>query len=288
MQSNDNADIVPAEDRFKYIDDLSVLQLVLLSGLLVEYDFHQHVASDIGIDMKFLPAASYTSQDHLNYISGWTNENLMKLNEAKCNFMIFSRTKEEFTTRLSINDVIIDRKQVSKLLGVWISEDMSWSKNCQEICRKAYSRLSMITKLKYVGVSKDDLIDIYILFIRSVTEYCAVSFHSSLTVEQSGKLERIQKTCLKVILGGEYEHYQSALELCNLQTLSDRREKRCLDFALRCLKNERNSRLFPKNPSDNDRARFSEPYRVNFGRTNTYRDSAIPYCQRLLNKASVS
>ena len=288
VQSNDNADIVPAEDRFKYIDDLSVLQLVLLSGLLVEYDFHQHVASDIGIDMKFLPAASYTSQDHLNYISGWTNENLMKLNEAKCNFMIFSRTKEEFTTRLSINDVIIDRKQVSKLLGVWISEDMSWSKNCQEICRKAYSRLSMITKLKYVGVSKDDLIDIYILFIRSVAEYCAVSFHSSLTVEQSGKLERIQKTCLKVILGGEYEHYQSALELCNLQTLSDRREKRCLDFALRCLKNERNSRLFPKNPSDNDRARFSEPYRVNFGRTNTYRDSAIPYCQRLLNKASVS
>ena len=35
-QSNDNADIVPPEDRFKYIDDLSVLQLVLLSGLLVE------------------------------------------------------------------------------------------------------------------------------------------------------------------------------------------------------------------------------------------------------------
>ena len=131
----------------------------------MEYDFHQHVASDIGIDMKFLPAASYNSQDHLNYISGWTNENLMKLNEAKCNFMVFSRTKEEFTTRLSINDVIIDRKQVSKLLGVWISEDMSWSKNYQEMCRKAYSRLSMITKLKYVGVSKDDLIDIYILFI---------------------------------------------------------------------------------------------------------------------------
>ena len=125
----------------------------------------------------------------------------MKLNEAKCNFMVFSRTKEVFTTRLSINDVIIDRKQVSKLLGVWISEDMSWFKNCQEICRKAYSRLSMITKLKYVGVSKDDLIDIYILFIQSVTEYCAVSFHSSLTVEQSAKIERIQKTCLKVILG---------------------------------------------------------------------------------------
>ena len=47
-QSNDNADIVPPQDRFKYIDDLSVLQLVLLSGLLVEYNFVQHVASDVG------------------------------------------------------------------------------------------------------------------------------------------------------------------------------------------------------------------------------------------------
>ena len=58
VQSNDNADIVAAEDRFKYIDDLSVLQLVLLSGLLTDYNFHQHVALDIGIDQKYLPAST--------------------------------------------------------------------------------------------------------------------------------------------------------------------------------------------------------------------------------------
>ena len=44
VQSDDNADIVSSDDRFKYIDDLSVLQLVCLSGLLIEYDFTQHVA----------------------------------------------------------------------------------------------------------------------------------------------------------------------------------------------------------------------------------------------------
>ena len=63
--------------------------------------------------------------------------------------------------------------------------------------KKAYSRLSMITKLKYVGVSQEDLINIYNLFIRSVTEYCSVSFHLSLTQKQSEKLERIKKTCLR-------------------------------------------------------------------------------------------
>ena len=119
---------------------------------------------------------------------------------------------------------------MSKLLGIWITEDLSWAKNCQEICKKAFSRLSMITKLKYVGVSIEDLLDIYILFIRSVTEYCAVAFHSSLTKEQSEKLEKIQKTSLKVMLGESYVSYSAALEMCNLQTLYERRERRCLDF----------------------------------------------------------
>ena len=32
VQSNNNADIVPPEERFKYIDDLSILQLICMSG----------------------------------------------------------------------------------------------------------------------------------------------------------------------------------------------------------------------------------------------------------------
>ena len=39
------------------------------------------------------------------------------------------------------------------------------------------------------------------------------------------KLERIQKTCLKVILGDLHDDFQSALKLCGLQTLFERREK---------------------------------------------------------------
>ena len=89
----------------------------------------------------------------------------------------------------------------------------------------------MITKLKYVGVSKRDLLDIYVLFIRSITEYCSVAYHSSLTQQQSDKIERIQKTCLKVILGDEYIDYKTALEDWNLETLHDRRLRRCLDFS---------------------------------------------------------
>ena len=76
VQSNDNADVVPPEDRFKYIDDLSLLQLICLSGLLIDYDFHQHVASDIGVDDQFLPPEKYQTQETLNSVANWTEENL--------------------------------------------------------------------------------------------------------------------------------------------------------------------------------------------------------------------
>ena len=181
VQSNDNADMISPEDRFKYIDDLSVLQLVCLSGLLTEYNFYSHVASDIGTEDKFLPAESFATQDNLNSIANWTRENKMQINEGKCNFMIFSRSEEQFTTRLSMNNVKLDRISEVKILGLYISEDLSWTRNCKEICIKAYSRVQMLTKLKYVGTKTEDLLDVYKLYIRSIAEYCSVVFHSTLS-----------------------------------------------------------------------------------------------------------
>ena len=91
-QSNNNADAVSEEDRFKYVDDLTILQLVCLSGLLCNYNIMQHVASDIGLGQKYAPSESYPMQDQLNNIANWTEENLMKLNEQKCNYLIFSKS----------------------------------------------------------------------------------------------------------------------------------------------------------------------------------------------------
>ena len=103
VQSNDNADCVSPEDRLKYIDDLSILQIVTLADLVTNYNFSEHVASDIGIDQLYLPASSYETQQQLDSISEWTDVNLMRLNEAKSNYMIFSRNKLNFSTRLCLN-----------------------------------------------------------------------------------------------------------------------------------------------------------------------------------------
>ena len=283
VQSNDNIENMDESDKFKYIDDLSILELVFLANLLINYDTYSHVPSDIATEQLFLPSNAYNMQHSIDQISSWTLENLMKLNEQKSNYMIFSRSKLNFGTRLSMNNTKLEQKNTTKLLGVHISDDLDWSKNTTEICKKSFSRMAMLTRLKYVGTSVEDLIDIYSLFIRSAAEYCSVAFHSSLTSEQSRNIERIQKTALKIILGDSYISYDSALEMVGLTTLSERRQKRCLDFALKSIKHQRNSRMFPSSTNSIHENRKHEPFIVKFPKTEAYRKSAIPHCQRLLN-----
>ena len=51
------------------------------------------------------------------------------------------------------------------MVGVWVTNYLDWEKNTRELCKKAYARLTMLTKLKYVGIPRKDLIDVYNLYI---------------------------------------------------------------------------------------------------------------------------
>ena len=73
--------------------------------------------------------------------------------------------------------------------------------------------------------------------------------------------------------------------MTGLETLADRRQARCLSFAKKSAKHPRMRRIFPFNSFQSSHyTRDREIFHVNFARTEDYRKSAIPYCQRLLNK----
>ena len=84
--SNDSADHVDIQDRFRYIDDLQLLELIMLSGILADYDTYQHVPSDIPLDHKFLQGSDTLMQSYLDQLASWTDLNLMKLNPEKSNY----------------------------------------------------------------------------------------------------------------------------------------------------------------------------------------------------------
>ena len=263
---------------------MTVIELVSLASLITNYDFKSHVASDVGIDEFFIPADHLQSQQHLDNIAEWTQDRKMKINENKTKYMVFSRSNTEFATRLKMNNKVIDRIEETKLVGVWVTTFLDWEKNTREICKKAYSRIPMLTKLKYVGVRTEDLIHLYILFIRCILEYCAVVWHSTLTVQQSKDIEKVQKLVLKIILGDRYINYENALRLTGLESLSDRREQKCLQFGLKSLLHPIHCKNFPVNPEKIYNTRNSEHFKVNRAHSEYYRKFTIPYVQRLLNQ----
>ena len=157
ISSDDNADCVPEDDQYKYCDDLSILELLLLGDALTEYNFMEHVASDVGVDQRFLSAQGLATQLNLDKIALWTENNLMQLKESKTNYLIFTRSRQDFATRLTVNNKLIDRQEHVQLLGVWLQPDGGWGKQVKELCKKAYRKMSVLTKLRYAGVSRKDL-----------------------------------------------------------------------------------------------------------------------------------
>ena len=70
-----------------------------------------------------------------------------------------------------------------------------------------------------------------------------------------------------------------------LESLEERRENLCLQFAKKCLSNNRVKGLFPqKTTNQSEKLRKPEKFKVNFARTTRLKNSAIPNMQRLLNE----
>ena len=93
-------------------------------------------------------------------------------------------------------------------------------------------------------MGKQDLLAVYKSTILPMHDYCSTVFNSSLTITQSGQLERLQAMALKAIFGFDHS-YCSLLSLSGLTSLKQRRDKRGDLFAAKCLANPRLSSWFP-------------------------------------------
>ena len=99
----------------------------------------------------------------------------------------------------------------------------------------ANSRMELLRKVAEFTTSMEDKKDIYVLYIRSILEQSCVVWHSSLTQENSEDLERVQKCAARIIMGNEYKNYEDALQKISLDTLKERRNTLCINFARKCL-----------------------------------------------------
>ena len=144
--------------------------------------------------------------------------------------------------------------------------------------------MEILRKLSSFNAPIKDMIVTYFLYIRSKLEQSCVIWHSTLSEEDSINLERVQKNALRNILKEKYDSYENARKILKIETLYERREKLLKIFGKKCLKLEQTNYLFPLNDRTHGmQTRKNEKYKVLHANTERFKNSAVPYIQRVLN-----
>ena len=209
----------------KYVDNLTHLEAVPLKLLvpapLIIGPLNQHEVPGLT-----LPPDRSVLQHQLADLDRFTAENKMKINYKKTKVMPFNFNKKlDFLPLLSFpGGEPLEVIYTTRLLGVTITSNLSWSPHVDDITTRATKKLWILVRFKSLGATTQQLLTVYFTRIRSTLEFAAPVFHSGLTNLQSAKIEMVQKKALAIILSRAYTNYEAALLSLCIQRLDVRRE----------------------------------------------------------------
>ena len=167
------------------------------------------------------------------------------------------------------------------------SSNLNWNQNTSNLIKDGNKRMQLLHKTSKFTNNMKDLKQIYISQVRSKLEQSAVVWHSSLSKKNENDIERVQKAALRIIMKKKYNSYEDALTTLKLKSLKDRREHLCLKFAKGCLKIEKFKKYFPLKKKEHGMLmRHSDKFVTEKFKSFRYRNSALPYMIRLLNKSA--
>ena len=183
--------------RAKFVDDLTLLEIVPRNSPSIM----QYLVSDI---------------------QSFARNNNMCLNPTKCKEISIDFLQYNGHVRLPITTggTEIGCVKSFKLLGVYLSSDLTWATHVDYVLKKANRRLYVLRQLKRCGVLSADIVKVYCSLVRSVVEYASVVF-SNLPQYLVDALEKLQKRALKIIYPNY--SYEAALDVANLEKLECRR-----------------------------------------------------------------
>lgn len=136
----------------------------------------------------------------LETIHRWAERWLVKFNPSKSESLLISRkTNKPFHPPLMMNNEPITEVHCHKHLGIYLSNDGTWHEHVNYITSKAWIRLNIMRKLKFI-LDRQSLETIYTAFIRPILEYADVVWDNCKKYEKDA-LEKIQIEAARVVTG---------------------------------------------------------------------------------------
>ena len=274
-------------DKKLYIDDLTELEAISLKTSLVKMDricgpLNYHERCEL-----VLPPEKSIIQHKLADLQDFTSRNMMLVNKKKTMIMpINFTTTMDFIPWLNFpGEDPLNVIYETRLLGVTIRSDMSFSSHVSNITKKVTKNLWLLIRFRDMGANREQLVSLWHQKGRSILEFASPVFFSTITVEQSRDIENCQRKAFAIILQKDYKNYEQALKTLVQEKLVDRRLTAAIKFGEKCLVNPKHEDMFPRSQPGRQNIRAErKPFEEYFCRTARYYKSSIPAITRLLNE----
>ena len=132
-------------------------------------------------------------------ISAWSEKWKITFNAGKSKDVIFSNTLLNNSPPLMFRNNLIDRVNTHRHLGVYLTSNLDWSFQINDICLKANRQLSV---LRHVKMLKGGTLDLpFKITVRSVIDYSLPIYGNNLKQTDLARLERLQYRAAKLVTG---------------------------------------------------------------------------------------
>ena len=208
-------------------------------------------------------------------MTDWSTANHLLLNTSKTQSMTVSFSavcpRIQIPGTSEVNHI--------KILGIYLSNNLSWDLHIDETCKTASKRLYALRVLRPI-LDKNDMIIVYYSLIRSLLEYASPCF-VGINHRNSSKLDNIQRRAHIIICGPDCN--------CNqLHNLSFRRRQQATKLFLKAADNATHllHNLIPRRQNNRTprQTRFVQPYSSSSRRFCTF----IPTVIYLINNNTIS
>ena len=135
----------------------------------------------------------------LQKISSWANMWKVRFNASKTKDIIFSNKVLNNSPPLVLNDEFVTRVNTHRHLGVYLTSNLDWSVQVNDVCFRANKKLSVLRHMKMLKRNTLDML--YKITVRSVIDYALPLYANNLKITELARLDKIQYRAAKIVTG---------------------------------------------------------------------------------------
>ena len=134
----------------------------------------------------------------IDSLQDWFRANKLTLNVQKSVCMLFTPNGKHLTFELEFDDQIMPQVRSTKLLGVWIDDQLNWHEHINKILLKLKAKIHMLCKGKTLLSIHAKRI-LYFAQIQSHLTYGLVCWGNMIDSSDLNRLRKMQNACVRLI-----------------------------------------------------------------------------------------